>query len=438
MRILGALLALLLSVPAQAQDLNKVRTLLEQALAELKPPPPPPVVTISTPEELDAVLATAAPGSTVLLSPTLIYPKNIVLKQSITLQSTVPTGRMDETTQLPQFSAGMTIEGTYITLIGVRVKHTNPLTDILILKGMHITLDRVQVLGDPVAGAKRCISANANGDVKIINSFIDYCFATYPGSDSQAVAAWDMGPGLVIKNNRLSAGSETILIGGADPIDETRNPVDITITDNTITKRPEWQAKLIGVKNTVELKNARKVVIENNDISQSWGGHGQDGYILVLTVRNQDGKCPTCNIEDVLIQNNRLSSGAAAINILGFDNNHPSGTMNNVRILNNTFTDLDFKKYTGSSRLILVSGGTKKVTIDGNVFNGVTYNSVVYLAGTLPQSFNDEFVLTNNTFPKSTYWIFGEGAAVGKVPNITPTWTRYVTNGTFANNVVTP
>ena len=39
-----------------------------------------------------------------------------------------------------------------MTLIGLDVRHTNSFTDIVVLTGAGITLDRVRVLGDPVKG----------------------------------------------------------------------------------------------------------------------------------------------------------------------------------------------------------------------------------------------------------------------------------------------
>ena len=67
-------------------------------------------------------------------------------------------------------------------------------------------------------------------------------------------------------------------------------PPDITIVHNTITANPKWQHEPVNVKSRLELKNAKHVLIEDNEISQCWGGHGQDGYLLSMTVRNQYGE----------------------------------------------------------------------------------------------------------------------------------------------------
>lgn len=450
--------AVLLAFTLSVQDVDRARALLQQALDALKPTPPitsvtPPVVSvvtppivsipapIATPAALDAALATAAPGSVLTLSPDLIYPTPLTIKQSVTLQSDVPLARMDRDRALPKLTAGLTITGDDVTLIGIDVRHTNPLTDIVVIKSARVTLDRVRVLGDPAKGAKRGIAANGNGDVKILRSYVDDCFATYPGSDSQAIFAADMFPGLVIEDNYLSAGSETILLGGMDSSSAERMPSDVTIRGNTITKNPAWQALAIGVKNTLEIKAGRRVTIEKNDISQSWGGHGQDGYAVMLTVRNQDGRAPWSTIEDVEIANNTVHHAAAAINVLGRDNNHPSGTLTRVTIHDNTFTDLDPVKYAGSRRLILIDGGPDALSLTHNTFAGVNFTSAVYFTGKTLAITN--LAIVDNTFPKTTYRIFGGNVSAPNTaarfdPVLNSAWKFYVGSGTLSGNTETP
>jgi hypothetical protein len=425
-------LVLAMGLAPAAQDLNKARALLEQALEALRPTP----AAITTPEALDRALAAAAPGAVLTLSPALVYPQSLTLRQAVTLQSDVPLARMDRTTPLPSFRGGLTIAGDGITLVGVEVRHPNPLTDIVLISGAHVTLDRVRVLGDPQKGAKRGIAANSNGDVTIRRSYVDDAFQSYPGNDSQAIGAWDLAPGLLIDDNYLAGGSETIMIGGADPASEARSPRDIVIRKNTITKNPAWQTQAIGVKNTLELKNARQVVIEDNVIEYAWGGKGQDGYLLMLTVRNQGGKAPYSTIQDVTIRRNRYAHGAAAINILGRDNNQPSTPMARVTITEEAFTDLDPTKYSGSSRMILINGGPSELAITTTTFSGAGLTSALYFAGGPPL---ERFTFSDNTYPKTRYGIFGSSARAGVDAQGVPyAWTQYVASGTLEGNRDTP
>src|SRR6185295_67770 len=289
-------------------------------------------------------------------------------------------------------------------------------------------MDRCRLLGDPVTGSKRGIAANGGGNVAIVGCYVDDCFGPYPGDDTQAICAWDLLPGLLIEDCFLSGGSETIMIGGADPSSEARSPRGITIRGNTITKNPAWQARAVNVKNTLELKNARNVLIEDNDISYAWGGRGQDGYLLMLTVRNQGGTAPYATVQDVVIRGNRFAHGAAAINLLGRDNNQPSEPMARVTILDNTFRDLQPALFAGSKKLILLNGGPSDLTIRANTFAGAGMSSVVYFAGG-PQC--ERLTIAENSWPKTTYGVFGSGAAVGKA------WDQYVASGTLGPNTET-
>lgn len=453
--------ALLFAITFVPQDVDRARALIEQALAALQPAPPRAALTsIATAAALDAALATAAPGAVLMLSANLVYAVPLTLKQSVTLKSDVPAGRMTRDQPLPTFSAGLTITGDDVTLIGIDVRHTNPLTDIVVIKGARVTLDRVRVLGDPAKGAKRGIAANGNGDVKISRSYVDDCFATYPGSDSQAITAWDMAPGLLVEDNFLSGASETIMIGGSDPSSEDRSPKDITIRHNTITKNLAWQALPIGVKNILELKNARNVLIDDNDLSNVWGGKGQTGYAWMITVRNQDGRAPYSTVQDVTIQNNRTAHASAAISILGRDDIKetaagrpvPIGTirqsvpMARVTFRRNTFTDLDPVRFTGSKQMVQIGGGPIDLTIggldpaDGNTFAGTGLASALYFASGPP---SERLTFANNTVPITTYRVFGSNVSAPNTaarfdPVLNAAWKQYVASGVLSGNTETP
>jgi hypothetical protein len=288
---------------------------------------------------------------------------------------------------------------------------------------------------DPGRGTKRGIAGNA-ASVRVSRCYVDDCYAPYPGNDTQAFCAWDTPGPITLIDNYFCGGSETVMIGGSDPSSAANLPTNILISGNTITKRPAWQGQAINVKNVLELKNARQVTIENNDLSCSWGGRGQDGFLVMLTPRNQGGAAPYSTVEDVDIIGNRFRSGAAALAILGTDNLHPSQRLARVRIANNTFDDLDPKAYTGSNKMIQITSGPLDVIIDANVFHGVNIGSQIYFDGA-PQC--DNLIVTNNQWPKSKYGIFGSGSRVGLDSHGVPhAWTQYVASGVLDGNVETP
>lgn len=437
--------------PTPLELVDQIQVLLDQLKVALAPPLPQPTI-IRTAEELDAALASDVPGQTLVLASSLVYPSLLTLRAPVTLRAegfpdSVAAVRVDMATPLPQFNAGLIVSGNDVTLIGLQVKHTDPLTDITRISGARVTFDRLRILGDTVKGAKRGIAANGNGDVKILRSYVEDCFQASPGNDSQALIAWDMAPGLLIENNYLSGGSETLMFGGADSSSDERTPADIVVRHNTITKRVEWFGKPIGVKNLVEFKNAKRVLFEDNDCIYSWA-QGQTGYLLVLTVRNQDGRAPWSTIQDVTFKGNRWSRGASAITILGRDDiketgagkDVPVGTvrrsmpMARVSIIGDTFTELDPAKWAAgiTNKAVQIGNGPLSLTIDSVTFASVSsYSSAVYFTA-LPQA--EAMVFTNNTMPPSAYGMFGANSTVAKTnwTSTSPTWVRYVSNGAIS------
>jgi len=425
MRRLSLALLVALSLTAPGQDVPKARALLEQALRELQAPA---VMVIATPAALDAAIAAAVPGALITLSPTLVYPTPLVLTRSVTLQSLVPLTRMDATTALPSFRGGITIPADDVTLVGIEVRATDPRLTIVTIAGARVTLDRVRVLGDPIRGAKHGILANGNGATVIRRSHVDDCFLPSPGDDAQAILAYDMAPGLLIEDDFLRGGSETILIGGGDSITAARMPRDVTIRGNWITARPEWMGQPIGVKTRLEVKAADNVLIENNQIEYCWL-QGQGGYLVSFTVRNQNGHAPWSTIRNVIFRNNTLMHGSAAFNLLALDDTQPSLSMQGVTITGNRSTDLNPLEYRGGSkRMIQIAGGPADLAITGNTFAGTGLTSAVYFSG---KAMSSGLTITGNTWPKTSYGIFGDGAAVGKA------WQAFVASGTLSGNTET-
>jgi hypothetical protein len=140
-------------------------------------------------------------------------------------------------------------------------------------------------------------------------------------------------------------------------------------------------------------------------MNNSWRS-GQDGYGILLTVRNQDGKNPYATIEDIEISNCILDNLGAGVQILGQDYSHPSNIMSRVKLLNNKFTNIDGSN--GRGMQIFISRGSKKLTIQGNEFYGERLNS--FLSFDDPTVLNEDLVVDTNTFQQGEYGIFGVGS----------------------------
>src|SRR5262245_3436446 len=428
-----------MSIEAAKACIRHAQADLNQALVELDAvtPPEPPAAIVSTPPEFDEALLAAVPGDVIVCAVSLVYPSVLTIRtagiQIISEHS--GTTRITDTESAPAFGDKIILEAADVRLSGLQISH-GKWTDILQLAGANPIIDRCRILGDTTTGARRGIAANA-ANVTITRCHIDLCFGPYPGDDTQAICAWkSLGP-ILIEDCYLCGGSETVMFGGSDPPSSEYVPADITIRLNTITKRAAWQQQAVGVKNIFELKNAKRVLIENNTFSYSWGGHGQDGFALVLTPRNQSGTAPYSTVEDVEIRQNRFSCSAGAISFLGHDNNYPSQRLARVNIHHNVFEDLSPSKYTGTNKMLQIQAGPMQVTIDSNEFYGAGLSSQVYFSGS-PQC--DQITVTNNKWPHTTYGIFGSGSSTGTDPatGLPKAWVQYVASGQLANNTEWP
>ncbi len=278
----------------------------------------------------------------------------------------------------------------------------------------HLIFDRCYVHSTGLNKARRGVALNSV-ETTIQNSYI----SGFAGADdeTQAVAGWN-GPGpFHIINNFLEGGAEVLLFGGGDPSIPGLVPSDIEIRRNYFHKPAAWQGKA-QIKGTLELKNARRVIIDGNML---------ESEILVtafvLTVRNQDTKAPWSTIEDVQITNNIVRHASTGINILGTDNYAPSQTAKRIRIANNLFEDVFT---TGEIAYFLQVNGGDSIAIEHNT---------VHQGGNIITSYGDP--ATNFTFSNNIvqFNLYGIACSIGTpCPDIL--YCRCFPNGTIKGNVI--
>ncbi len=291
----------------------------------------------------------------------------------------------------------------------------------------HLELDGLIIRGDPSQGQKRGIALNS-ADTVIRNSDIREIKAA--GQDSQAICGWN-GPGpFVIDNNYLEAAAENMMFGGSDPAIRDLVPSDIIIRRNYVTKPLAWRGSRWTVKNLLELKNARRVMIESNVFENNWVA-GQTGYALLFKPVNQDGKAPWSDVSDITVQFNIVRHVSSGINILGTDYEHPSAHMRGLQIRNNLFYDVDAGRWGGDGRFLLIGGGPADIVVDHNTV--IQSGSVVQFYGTQNgrpwQIENLHF--TNNLTRHNQFGVIGESAGIGR-----SAITAYVNHDEFRRNVL--
>ncbi len=291
----------------------------------------------------------------------------------------------------------------------------------------HIVIDRCFVHGDPEVGARRGIALNAR-HAAVTGSYVSDIKEV--GQDSQAIAGWN-GPGpFAIINNYLEGAGENLMFGGATAAIDKLVPSDIEIRGNYLSKPLSWRiedpsyaGKPWAVKNILELKNARRVLIDGNTLEHSWT-HGQTGFAVLFTVRNERGEMPWATVQDVTFTNNLVRRAGNGVNILGSDTNG-RGDERTRRILieNNQF--LEIGGDWGGGRLFQLLDAAESVLIRRN--SAVQTGSIVVTGGREHHG----FVFSGNAAPHNDYGIVGSGTAPGN-----STLAHYFPNAEFANNTI--
>lgn len=283
-----------------------------------------------------------------------------------------------------------------------------------------LIIDRSYIHGLATWDVQRGISING-AEITVSNSHISDIHAR--GFDTQALCAWN-GPGpFHIINNYLEASGENILFGGALPSISNLVPSNIEIRRNYLFKPLSWKEGHPtyagihwGVKNLLEFKNARNVVVDGNVLENCWLD-AQIGYAVLFTVRSEDGKAPWATVENVTFTNNTVKNSDQGIQFLGTDYPNPSGRGNNVVFANNLFTGI-------ANRFLTISG-----------FYNVTFNhNTHFQSGDIAALYGEPsigFVYTNNVTTKNGYGFYGDGKGEGN-----PGLTTYTPSSVFQRNLI--
>jgi len=287
-----------------------------------------------------------------------------------------------------------------------------------------LVIDRCYIHGADAQDVQRGISLNSAATT-ISNSYISEIHGA--GFDTQAIAGWN-GPGpFHIINNYLEAAGENIMFGGADPGIKDMVPSDIEIRGNHMFKplswkvgHPSYAGKHWTVKNLLELKNAKNVVIDGNVFENNWAD-GQAGIAILFTVRNQEGSAPWSIVQNIKFTNNIVrGSDGGALNFLGSENEKPSQRCSVALISNNLFTDIHGP--------FLTMNGFNDVTIIHNTH--LQTGNIAILYGTPAE----KFVYRDNLTIRGSkgYGVFGDATGEGNVA-----LKKFLTpDAVFRNNVL--
>jgi hypothetical protein len=401
------------------------------------------IVEVPVGGDLQEALDRARPGDVVTLQAGAVYegnftlPRNpaggwIVLRGNAADAELPPPGTRIDPGRAPllpklQAASGAVLQtapgATHYRLVGleIRPRPGSFLQNLVLLGGMEATpgrqprdliIDRCYIHGDPAVGARRGIALNSRATAIVDSWLSDFKQA---GEEAQAIAGWDGQGPYTIAGNYLEAAGENVIFGGSTPSRGGLVPSDIVIRDNHFSKPLSWKQgdpSYAGtpwtVKNLLELKNARRVLIEHNLLENNWV-QAQNGFGVLFTVRTERASAPWAVVEDVVFRGNVLRHSAAGINILGVDDTSPAagGRTGNLAIRQNLFLDIGAADLGGSGILFQVLNGAGGVVIDHNT----AFQSGSALSADLAPS--PGLVFTNNIVQHNAYGIFGSGKGTG-------------------------
>jgi hypothetical protein len=303
---------------------------------------------------------------------------------------------------------GPTVEGLYdiIRLGNGAEKSVNELPH-------HIEFDRVWIHGGKKEGQRRGIAANGR-HIKIQNSYFSDIMRR--GEESQAIAVWATDGPVEIINNYLEAAAENILFGGAGSFLKLV-PADCIVRNNHLNKPLEWRSESWVVKNIFEIKNGRRIKVENNLMTNNWA-MGQDGTAILFTTRADNGDATI--IEDIEFVNNIVRGSANGVNVFGSE----GGGGHRLKISNNQFEDINGEKWGNAGYFMKLTD-----------WNGlIVENNTILQTGSIASVYGPpvkDFVLRNNIIFENEYGIKGDNTGSGQA-----TIGKFFPNGTVTCNLI--
>jgi regulation of enolase protein 1 (concanavalin A-like superfamily) len=285
----------------------------------------------------------------------------------------------------------------------------------------HLVFDRCYIHGDS-GDLKRGVALNS-ASTEILNSYLSDIHVR--GQEAQAICGWN-GPGpFRIINNYIEAAGENLMFGGALPDIPNLIPSDIEIRRNHIYKQPSWRG-VWTVKNLLEMKNARRVLVDGNLLEYCWTD-AQQGYAILFTPRPSDSG-PAAVVEDITFTNNIVRNVAAVFHIQGSDSLYeadPSSLRTRrIQIANNLFTNIDGAAWAGDGCFMKI-GAAQAVTVEHNT---------ILQTGAITKTWggvSENFIFRNNIARHNEYGISGDYREPGN-----PTINTYFPGSIITANAI--
>jgi hypothetical protein len=273
-----------------------------------------------------------------------------------------------------------------------------------------LIIDRSWVHGAPALEVRRCLLLNSASSA-VVDSWFGDCHSNV--SDSQAIVGWN-GPGpFLIQNNHLEAGHEVVVFGGGSATIENQSPSDITLRGNHITRPLAWKG-VWQVKNLLETKHVRRLLIEGNVFENNWVD-AQVGFAFVLKSENQNGDDPWTQSTDITIRYNRIRNTGNGFNLAANPSGLPAVPAARITITDNILENINVGPYVGYGHTLQLLGDLSDIVVKHNTVTSADGGGAFTVMLGSPSV--RRLVVQSNVLMRGGYGIKGGGTAEG-VPSI--------------------
>lgn len=376
---------------------------------------------------LQEYINNASPGTVLELPPDGVYTGNFTMRSGVAIKSVgtrVVGAAFGKTfnvgAKIVSPNAGAAVYfppgTTSASIEGVEIAHTGFIYNIVVIGGQgaeqdvveeaprDITLNNVWIRGHPTEHSQNGIVDNGS-NTRITNYRIDNIHGV--GVESHGIISWN-GPGpFYYADGYVEAAGINIMWGGAVPSIPNLIPTGIQVRGNHLFKPLSWKVGHEtyagihwGVKNLLELKVGKDVIIDRNVLENCWVD-AQVGYAVLLTVRGDNGKTPWNTLQNITFTNNVVKNSEQGLQLLGLDDGGASVRASGLLIRNNLFENI-------TSRFLTMSG----------YYNVTMEHNTHFQRGNITALYNEpslNFVYRNNVTVKmpDTYGFFGDGTGEG-------------------------
>ncbi|MBV8145596.1 MAG: right-handed parallel beta-helix repeat-containing protein [Gammaproteobacteria bacterium] len=293
----------------------------------------------------------------------------------------------------------------------------------------HIVFDRCYVHGTAGSSDRRGIEMDG-AYVAVVDSYLSSFQDNSAIADSQGLWAYNTSGPLQIRNNYIEAATENVMFGGADSRAATLVPTSIEIRGNHFYKPLSLISTHYAVKNLLELKTARRLLITGNTFENS-PAKSQAGTAVVITPRN-GGKAPWSVTSDIAIVDNIFINVGSGFGIAGHDS---LPTLLTARILvRDNLVQVTGLNGAAGRAFQFVDGGSDYTITHNTIINTAlppaTPDSHVVMADTASNRVSN-FVFTNNLVTLTSYGFSASGLGEG-----TRSLNGDFTSWTFSRNVL--